>query len=64
MDAILEFKVHAIIQDINLKPSERDVENAIKEILCEGLGTSMFEISELVVGYERINKPWRGEEDE
>ena len=64
MDAILEFKVHAIIRDIDMKPSERDVENAIKELLCEYLGVDMVEISELSVGYERINKPWRGEEDD
>ena len=57
MDAILEFKTHAIIRDVDLKPSKHDVENAIKEILCEGLGTEMFEISELAVRYE-------GEEDE
>lgn len=52
MDAILEFKACAIVRDIDRKPSECDVENAIKKILCEGLGTEMVEISELAVEYE------------
>lgn len=52
MNATLEFKVHAIIRDIDMKPSERDVENAIKELLCEYLGVDMVEISELSVEYE------------
>ena len=57
MDAILEFRVHAIIRDVDLKPSEHDVENAIKEMLYEHFSAEMIEISELAVGYE-------GEEDE
>ena len=57
MDAILEFRVHAIIRDVDLKPSEHDVENAIKEMLYEYFSAEMIEISELAVGYE-------GEEDE
>ena len=52
MDAILEFKAHTIIRNVDLKPSEHDVENAIKEILCKYLGAEMVEISELAVGYE------------
>ncbi len=52
MDVILEFKVRAIKQDIDLKPSERDVENEIKKTICEYLGADMVEISELAVRYE------------
>ena len=52
MDAILEFRVHAIIRDVDLKPSEHDVENAIKEMLYEHFSAEMIEISELAVGYE------------
>lgn len=57
MDAILEFKTHVIIRDVDLKPSKRDVENAIKEMLYEYFSAEMIEISELAVRYE-------GEEDE
>lgn len=64
MDAILEFKAHAIMRDIDLKPSDRDVENVIEKMLCEYLGAERVEISELAVGYERLNKPWEGEKDE
>lgn len=62
MNATLKFKVHAIIRDIDLEPSERDVENVIKKMLCEYLGAESVEISELMVGYEQLNKPYIGEE--
>lgn len=52
MDAILDFKAHAIVRDVDLKPSEHDVENAINEIICKYLGAERVEISELVVKYE------------
>ena len=52
MNATVEFKVHMIVRDIDLEPSERDVENIIKKMLCEYLGAESVEISELMVRYE------------
>ena len=52
MNAILEFKVHAIVRDIDLEPSECDIKNLVKKMLCEYIGAERVEISELMVKYE------------
>lgn len=66
MDAILDFKAHVIVRDVDLKPSERDVENTINEIICKYLGAERVEISELAVEYKesRTSELWKGEENE